>query len=266
MTKHITVLEESHPMTLTSFLKASASAPCTNTPHRPSGRLMASGLLLCIGVSVSLDSWAQVVPDEPSVRPRLRVERTISAVGGTLVSPQSMPYTQSPAPVPLAAPQPGLVGGYPQQQLYYPVTVYMLAPPPGHPQVVPQVPPQQPYPPVQAQPPQLAQPAYVAPPAQSMPPAQAPAASTQEPWQVNLTDQTMSILLRRWAAQAGWQLVWEAERDFLIDSNFSLQGDFLTVLESVMRSVQRSDYPLQAVANSRTRVLRIVRYMDGQRN
>ena len=97
-------------------------------------------------------------------------------------------------------------------------------------------------------------------------PVQAPVAPGQEQWQVQLTDQTMSILLRRWAAQAGWQLVWEADRDYPIDSNFSLQGDFLTVLESVMRSVQRSDYPLQAVANTRTRVLRIVRYMDGQRN
>ena len=96
--------------------------------------------------------------------------------------------------------------------------------------------------------------------------AHAPAVSAQGHWQVNLSDQTMSIMLRRWAEQAGWQLVWEAERDYPIDSSFSLQGDFLTVLESVMRSVQRSDYPLQAMANPRTRVLRIVRYMDGQRN
>lgn len=238
MNTPISFVEESHPMTLTSFLPANDAATSPNKPHRPAGRWMAGGLLLCIGVSASVASWAQNVSEDLSVRPRLRVDRTIGALGGAPVNPQSVPYTQNPVPATMVVPQ---------QPIYYPMTVYVLAPPGAQ---------QQPYPVVQAPPP----------PAQVMQPAQAPAASAPDAWQVQLTDQTMSIMLRRWAAQAGWQLVWEADRDYPIDSNFSLQGDFLTVLESVMRSVQRSDYPLQAVANTRTRVLRIVRYMDGQRN
>ncbi len=242
------------------------------------GQLIKTALLLCIGTSLHTASWAQTFLEEPSVRARLRVDRTINALTSSTPSPQSVPYNQSPAPVPVAVPQ---------QQVYYPMTVYVLAPPGAGPMQSPPlaapvpvaqpvqfaapaqipVPAQVVAPPVQVVPPpvQVAMPAPVSPPTQVLPqPVQTPAA--QEQWQVQLTDQTMSILLRRWAAQAGWQLVWEADRDYPIDSNFTLQGDFLTVLESVMRSVQRSDYPLQAVANTRTRVLRIVRYLDGQRN
>lgn len=81
-------------------------------------------------------------------------------------------------------------------------------------------------------------------------------------WSLEPTDKRLSVALTRWAQQAGWQLVWEADRDFLIESNLHLSGDFLKSVGTVMQSVADTDYPLQAKANSATLTLRINRYQD----
>lgn len=86
----------------------------------------------------------------------------------------------------------------------------------------------------------------------------------QEPkvWSLQPEDKRLSLALLRWAQQAGWQLVWEAERDFLIDSSLHLSGDFLKSVGTVMQSLASTDYPLQAKANRNTLTLRISRYQD----
>lgn len=98
---------------------------------------------------------------------------------------------------------------------------------------------------------------------------EAPAGDPAEPtaeWQVLLSDKTFYQTMLRWTRQAGWQLVWEAERDFAIDAQVSLQGTFLQVLDTSMRSLLQTDYPLQAQVNEQTRVVRITRYLiDGER-
>lgn len=90
-------------------------------------------------------------------------------------------------------------------------------------------------------------------------------ASSITAWTVELKDRTLHETLRRWSEQAGWQLVWEADRDFAIDAEFSLRTDFVAALDTVMRSLAATDYPLQAQVNPHTRVVRIVRYMDSAR-
>lgn len=92
------------------------------------------------------------------------------------------------------------------------------------------------------------------------------AAEVSGEWQVLLSDRTFYQTMLRWTRQAGWQLVWEAERDFAIDAQVSLQGTFLQVLDISMRSLLNTDYPLQAQINEQTRVVRITRYLiDGDR-
>jgi len=81
-------------------------------------------------------------------------------------------------------------------------------------------------------------------------------------WQLSPADRVLSLALQRWSAAATWQLVWEADRDFPIEVEIQLQGHFSAVLEQVMRSLQDSDYPLQAVMNAQTRVLRIRRQFE----
>ena len=84
-------------------------------------------------------------------------------------------------------------------------------------------------------------------------------------WSLNTEDRRLSMALQRWSAQAGWQLVWEAERDFPIEANIQIQGHFTTALEEVMKTLLDSDYPLQAVMNAQTRVLRVRRQHEGSR-
>lgn len=84
----------------------------------------------------------------------------------------------------------------------------------------------------------------------------------QKVWSLDPQDKKLSMALTRWAQLAGWQIVWEAERDFVIESSLHLSGDFLMSVGAVMRSLADTDYPLQAKANRGTLTLRINRYQD----
>ena len=97
--------------------------------------------------------------------------------------------------------------------------------------------------------------------------AKTPAANKAAPqvWSIELADKRLSPALQRWASAAGWLLVWEAERDFLLDASLSIEGDFLYAIEVTMRALANTDYPLQASANPVTRVLRISRYQSAER-
>lgn len=89
-------------------------------------------------------------------------------------------------------------------------------------------------------------------------------ASTE--WTVELTDRSFRQTLLRWTRIANWQLVWEVERDFAIDAQVTLNGNFLEALNQAMTSLRDTDYPVQARINPDTRVVRVVRYMlDGER-
>lgn len=89
-------------------------------------------------------------------------------------------------------------------------------------------------------------------------------ATEQEPkvWSLGPQDKKLSLALTSWAQQAGWQIVWEAERDFVIESSLHLSGDFIQSVGAVMHALATSDYPLQAKANRSTLTLRISRYQD----
>jgi hypothetical protein len=86
-----------------------------------------------------------------------------------------------------------------------------------------------------------------------------------ENWTLSPQDRRLSIALQRWTAQAGWQLLWEAERDFPIEVEVRLQGALSSVLEQIMSSLQDSVYPLQAVMNPQTRVVRVRRQYEARR-
>ena len=85
---------------------------------------------------------------------------------------------------------------------------------------------------------------------------------SRQVWSIEQSEKRLSSALERWAQLAGWQLVWEAERDFAIESNLHLEGEFLKAVGTVMQSLSNTDYPLQAKANSATLTLRISRYQD----
>ena len=84
-------------------------------------------------------------------------------------------------------------------------------------------------------------------------------------WELQQNDKTLSTVLARWSQKAGWQLVWDAERDFPIENHIVLDGTFVMVVQTVMDSLSETDYPLQASLNPATRVIRIARYMEARR-
>ena len=91
-----------------------------------------------------------------------------------------------------------------------------------------------------------------------MPPSSTPGRSE---WTFTHADGTVHHAISRWAREAGWQLVWEAERDFPIDAEVTLRGDFAEALRQAMRALLDTDFPLQARLQPASRVVRIGRFL-----
>lgn len=95
---------------------------------------------------------------------------------------------------------------------------------------------------------------------------QALAAEAPAAWTFQRADGTVHQALQRWTREAGWQLVWEVERDFPIDAEVTLRGNFLDALNQAMAALRDTDFPLQARIQAETRVVRVGRYLpDGAR-
>ncbi len=83
-------------------------------------------------------------------------------------------------------------------------------------------------------------------------------------WDIRFRDVTVRRMLLRWSREAQYQLIWEAARDFPVDVEAVLQGDFRDAVASVMESLSVTDYPVQALINSNLRQIRVIRYLQGQ--
>ncbi len=83
-------------------------------------------------------------------------------------------------------------------------------------------------------------------------------------WQVRRTDVSVRRMLQRWGSDAGWQLVWDAPRDFPIETELQLSGRIEQVVSAVIESLATTDYPVQARINSELRIIRIGRYLEGK--
>ena len=99
-------------------------------------------------------------------------------------------------------------------------------------------------------------------PTGSTAPVQASADDVSAIWSLQTQDKTLYHSISRWAQAANWQLMWEAERDFPIQAQISIEGSFTAAIQMVMNSLANSDYPLQAVMNNATRVISVIRHQD----
>lgn len=81
-------------------------------------------------------------------------------------------------------------------------------------------------------------------------------------WLIDPVDVTLRQTLLRWSDSIGWQLIWEADKDFAIDARVELHATFKSALETVMLSLADSAYPLQASLNRDARIVRVQRYME----
>ncbi len=83
-------------------------------------------------------------------------------------------------------------------------------------------------------------------------------------WEVRLQDVTIRRLLQRWAQEAQYQLAWEATRDFPVQVDLLIEGDFRNAVGTVMEALSMTDFPVQALINSDLRQIRVIRYLQGQ--
>jgi hypothetical protein len=77
-------------------------------------------------------------------------------------------------------------------------------------------------------------------------------------WEIAPGDRTLNTTLSRWSANAGWQLVWDLEVDYPIETRAVLQGTFEEAVATVAQSLSGASVPVQATFYAGNRVLRIV--------
>lgn len=81
-------------------------------------------------------------------------------------------------------------------------------------------------------------------------------------WSVLISDKTLYRTMRRWAQEANYQLLWQIDRDYPIEANVTFESNLKDAVGQIMAGVALTDYPIQAIFNPASRVLRVARYMD----
>lgn len=77
------------------------------------------------------------------------------------------------------------------------------------------------------------------------------------PWVVSPTDVTVRRVLVKWAARAGWQLVWDASVDVPVTVSASINGDFKSAVKRLFLSLSAADVNLSVLMYSGNKVLRV---------
>ncbi len=68
----------------------------------------------------------------------------------------------------------------------------------------------------------------------------------------------VSEQLGEFATRQNWQLAWEIDRDFPIEYPATFSGDFFSIVEQIVVSLQNTDAPIRVKVYEANRVLRIV--------
>lgn len=83
--------------------------------------------------------------------------------------------------------------------------------------------------------------------------------SAQPRFEITADDETLYLTLRRWTAEAGYQLVWSAGKDFPVKRTLYEADDLSSAIALAMKDTEFSAYPLHACAytNNVIRVLHV---------
>lgn len=81
-------------------------------------------------------------------------------------------------------------------------------------------------------------------------------------WEILRADVSLRRSLTRWGKEAGWQLAWEASKDFPVGVEASVEASFDDAVAMVVESVSKSDYPIKAVFCEGNKTVLILRYGD----
>lgn len=78
-----------------------------------------------------------------------------------------------------------------------------------------------------------------------------------EQWVLNTSDVTLRRALGKWAAKAGWQLVWDASVDVPINVTATFEGDFRSAVKRLFQSLSAADVNLTGMLYAGNKVLRV---------
>lgn len=76
-------------------------------------------------------------------------------------------------------------------------------------------------------------------------------------YEIGGEDETLYLALRRWAAEAGYQLVWSAGKDFPVKRTVYEAEDLSAAVALAMKDTEHSAYPLHA-CTYQNRVIRVL--------
>ncbi len=63
-------------------------------------------------------------------------------------------------------------------------------------------------------------------------------------FEIRLEDESLSLAIRRWSSENGYQLVWDVDKDFpAIQTNYS-DSTYLAAIGNVMHDIAKTNYPL----------------------
>lgn len=85
-----------------------------------------------------------------------------------------------------------------------------------------------------------------------------PAPPAAPVWEIMVSDKTLNAALQRWAAAAGWQLLWELPVDYAVEARTTVPGNFDEAVNTVVKSMESAEIPMKAVFYQGNKVLRIM--------
>jgi hypothetical protein len=85
-----------------------------------------------------------------------------------------------------------------------------------------------------------------------------PAPPAAPGWEIMVSDKTLNAALQRWAAAAGWQLLWELPVDYAVEARTTVPGNFDEAVNTVVKSMESAEIPMKAVFYQGNKVLRIM--------
>jgi len=79
----------------------------------------------------------------------------------------------------------------------------------------------------------------------------------QQFFDVRIEDETLSLAIRRWSIESGYQLVWDTDKDFTAIKTSYNGLNYLDAVGNVMRDTGKTDYPMHSCIYT-NRVLRVL--------
>lgn len=84
------------------------------------------------------------------------------------------------------------------------------------------------------------------------------AADGSRDWEIVVSDKTLNAAMARWAAAAGWQLLWELPVDYAVEARTRVHGTFEEAISIVASGMEAAEIPMKAVFYQGNKVLRIM--------